>query len=105
MKIKHPARVILPLLVMTAASSWAYGQAMQMPMGEGMMGCPMMDMMGMRGMMGPGSIAAQVEGRLAYVKAEIAITEAQTPAWKQYEDAVRSRTSGMQGMRQEMMVS
>jgi hypothetical protein len=79
---------------------------MQMPMGQGMMGCPMMGIMGeegMPGMIGPGSMAAQVEGRLAYLKAELGITEPQAEAWKQCEDAVRSRTSAMQGMRQEMM--
>ena len=112
MNIRHRARFILPLLVMTAANSSANGQSAQMPMGQGMMGCPMMGMMGqdgmqgmmgMRGMMGPGSMAAQVEGRLAYLKAELGITEVQTPGWKQYEDAVRSRTSAMQGMHQEMM--
>jgi hypothetical protein len=47
----------------------------------------------------PGSIP----GPIAVLKAELAITEAQTPMWKQYEDAVRSQTSAMQGMRQEMM--
>ena len=46
---------------------------------------------------------AQVEGRLAYLKTELGITEPQAEAWKQYEDAVRSRPSAVQGMRQEMM--
>jgi len=58
---------------------------------------------GMPGIMGSGSMAAQVEGRLAYLKAELGITEPQAAVWKQYEDAVRSRTSTIQGMRQEMM--
>ena len=58
----------------------------------------MQGMMGMRGMMGAGSIAVQVEGRLAYLKSELAITEAQTPVWKQHEDAVRSHMSAMHGM-------
>jgi hypothetical protein len=70
---------------------------------QGMMGMGMPGMMGQGMMMGPGSMAPQVEGRLAYLKAELGITEAQATAWKQYEDAVRSRTSAMQGMRQEMM--
>ena len=105
MKMKHPVRVILALIAATVGTSWAYAQ-MQIPMGQDMMGCPMMGMMGqegMQGMMRPGSMAAQVEGRLAYLKAELGITEPQAEAWKQCEDAVRSRTSAMQGMRQEMM--
>ena len=90
----------------------APGQPMQqMPMGHGMMGWPMLGMSGqdgMRGMTGngpmeSGSMATQVESRLVYLKAELGITEAQAAAWKQYEDSVKSRTSPMQGMRQEMM--
>ena len=116
MKIKHLARIILALLVATAAGSWAYAQTMHMPMGQGMMGCPMMGMMGqndMRGMMGMpgmmgqgmmiGGMGPQIEGRLAYLKAELGITEPQAAAWKQYEDAVRSRASAMQSARQDMM--
>jgi hypothetical protein len=116
MKMKHPVRIILALIAATVGTSWGYAQ-MQMPMGQGMMGCPMMGMMGHdempgmigmpgimgQGMMGPASMAAQVEGRLAYLKAELGITEPQAEAWKQYEDAVRSRTSPMQGTHQEMM--
>jgi hypothetical protein len=112
------------LIVAATTTSWAFAQPMpQMPMGQGMMGCPMMGMMGqdgMQGMMGQGmgmgmpgmmgqgmtmggNMGPQVEGRLAYLKAELGITEAQAASWKQYEDAIRSRTSAMQGMRQEMM--
>jgi hypothetical protein len=107
MKTKHSFRIILTVLGATAAGSLAYAQTMQMSTGEGNKGCPMMStmddgMMG-QGMMGSGSTVARVEGRLAFLKAELAITEAQAPTWKQYEDAVRSRTSAMQGMRQDMM--
>lgn len=102
------------LIVAATATSLALAQPMQqMPMGPNMMGmgCPMMGMMrqdGMQGMMNqgmmdPGSMGPQVEGRLAYLKAELGITDAQAAAWKSYEDAIRSRTSAMQGMRQEMM--
>lgn len=110
------------VVVAAATASVAFAQPMQqMPMGQGMMGmmgCPMMGMMGqdgMQGMMGmpammgrgmmmsPAAMGPQVEGRLAYLKAELGITEAQAAAWKQYEDAVRSRTSAMQVTRQEMM--
>jgi hypothetical protein len=111
MKSKGTLRITIGLLVLTAAGSFAYAQTMQMPTTQGTTGCPMMGMMGQdgmpgttgHGMMGPGSMAAQVEGRLAYLKADLAITEAQAPAWKQFEEAVRSRTSAMHDTRQEMM--
>lgn len=91
----------------------------------GMMGggCPMMRMMG-RGMMhqgqmgpgmmrggkmgqgmmrGPARMGAMVEGRLAYLKAALKITDTQEAVWKGYADAVRGRVAVMQGMRQTMM--
>jgi hypothetical protein len=46
---------------------------------------------------------AMVAGRLAYLKDELDITEAQSQAWKAYADAVSSRVEAMQGMRQNMM--
>ena len=76
----------------------------------GMMGggCPMMGMMG-QGMMGGRMMAARqpnmaaiVDGRLAYLKGELAITDAQTEAWNSYAQAVKSRVETMQGMRQGM---
>lgn len=44
-----------------------------------------------------------VEGRLAYLKAELGITEAQVPAWNGYITAVKARLSTMQGAHQAMM--
>ena len=79
----------------------------------GMMGggCPMMGMMmgqgmdgqGMRGPMmgGPGAMGrmarmdALIDGRLAYLKGELQITEAQSNAWDAYADAVRARIDAM----------
>jgi hypothetical protein len=74
----------------------APGAALPMPRGAGSMGMmgsggmsPMMggmgDHMAMMQMMG-----ARTEGRLAFLKTEIAITEAQLPAWNAYADAVRA---------------
>lgn len=78
----------------------------------GMMGgdCPMMGMMGrgkMRhGMMGSrGGMGAMASGRLAYLKAELKITDAQEEAWKGYAEAVKDRVSVMQGMHQGMMTA
>lgn len=76
----------------------------------GMMGggCPTIGMMG-QGMMGQGMMrrqarmGAMVDGRLAYLKGELDITDAQNEAWKGYVDAVKGRVSVMQGMRQDMM--
>ena len=75
-------------------------------------GCPMMgDMVGagrrgpMKGMghrmvMHPGPM---MEARLAYIKADLEITEAQLIAWEGYADAVRAQRSTMGTMREEMM--
>ena len=81
----------------------------------GMMGggCPMMGMMG-QGMMGQGMglgmmggrqarMGAMADGRLAYLKGELNVTEAQTEAWNGYADAVKARVDVMQNMRQTMM--
>jgi hypothetical protein len=87
---------------------------------RGMMGgdCPMMGMMhgremgrGMmrggrmgKGMMGGHArMGAMAEGRLAYLKSELKITDAQQAAWKEYDDAVTDRVGVMQSVRQTMM--
>jgi hypothetical protein len=80
--------------------------------GQDMSGCPMMgDMMGFgrRGMkqgMGHGAMMHSVpmmEGRLAYIKADLEIADAQMAAWDAYANAVRARHATMDGMRAEMM--
>lgn len=81
------------------------GQGM---MGPGMMGYGMQGMMGhgMPGMMGQGMMMAygpMMEGRLAYLKAELAITDAQTEAWNGYVSAAKARATTMQGMHATMM--
>ncbi len=71
-------------------------------------GCPTMSILGSE-RLGHGMMARQtriravVAGRLAYLKDELDITEAQSQAWKAYVDAVNSRVEAMQGMRQNMM--
>ena len=61
--------------------------------GMAMMGCP-----GGIGMMG---MADHIEGRIAFLKAELKITEAQMPPWNAFADALRAnaqmRTTMMQG--------
>ncbi len=63
-----------------------------------MMGGP--DRMGMMGMMG---MADHVEGRIAFLKAELKITEAQTSQWNAFAEALRSNASRMSGMPAIMM--
>jgi hypothetical protein len=75
-----------------------------MPMGpRGMMG--MMDMMAGCPMMGAttdGQASTFIEGRIAFLKAELAITDAQKGAWDAYTDALKRNLQSMQGMGQMM---
>jgi hypothetical protein len=62
-------------------------------MGDGMMAggnSRMMPMMGMRQMMQGGQ---HIEGRLAFVKAELKITSAQEKAWDDFANAVRQASA------------
>jgi hypothetical protein len=81
----------------------------------GMMGMGMMDqmpgrMMGMIGtncqmmeMTGGTDTSAFTEGRIAFIKAELGITDAQKPAWEDYAAALKKNLEGMQATRQTMM--
>jgi hypothetical protein len=78
--------------------------------GQDKSGCPMMGDVGFRrGMkqgMGHGAMMHSVpmmEGRLAYIKADLEITDAQLAAWNAYADAVRARHGTMESMHAEMM--
>jgi hypothetical protein len=80
----------------------------------GMMGgdCPTMGMMGRggwgegrqgHGMMGrQPRMGAMVDGRLAYLKGELEITDAQAAAWEGYASAVKARIDLMKGMHESM---
>ena len=100
------------LVIATAMIGTASAQNQQNP--GGMMGRP--GMMG-PGMMGPGmmgydgsgpgmmhwgpamcsAMASHLEGRLAYTKAELKITEAQESLWNTYAAAARENTKTMVG--------
>lgn len=69
--------------------------------GKAMMDCSMMG----KGMMAKGMMHARpmMEARLAYIKADLEITEAQTKAWEGYAAAVRARHTAMEGMHADMM--
>ena len=66
----------------------------------GMMG--MMRGGGMMGMM-ESCGAAYSEGRIAFLKAELAITDQQKGVWEAYAAAIKKNLEGMQGMRATMM--
>ena len=70
-----------------------------MPM-AGMLGdsgnIPTMAMMQM--MMGQNGMAGHVEGRIAFIKAELKITDAQQPLWAAVAEAMRANAKGMADM-------
>jgi len=66
----------------------------EMPMMRG--GGPM----GMRGMMG---MADHAEGRIAFLKTELKITDAQMPQWNAFAEALRANARRMSGMHETMM--
>lgn len=83
----------------TPSTPAAKQQAMQMPMGPGMMGpgkgiggSPM----GMSGV-------DRVEGRIAFLRAELKITEQQTAVFNEFADAVRAGAKRHNEMRQHRM--
>src|SRR3954466_13590011 len=50
----------------------------------------------------PEDVAATVQKRLAYIKAELAISENQSAAWKDYADAALQTSESMQSDHQAM---
>jgi hypothetical protein len=74
------------------------GQGM---MGQGMMGAP--GMMGQDGVGGMRMVGEHVEGRLAFLKAELKITDAQLPQWNAFAEAMRDSAKAMQDMQGGMM--
>jgi hypothetical protein len=78
---------------------WGMGHpGMQRGMGYGMMrGCPMM--------FGTGDGATYTDGRLAFLKAELGITDAQKSAWDAYAAALRKNLENMQAMHATMRQS
>jgi hypothetical protein len=69
-----------------------------------MRGMPMMGMMQMMRMMGPGMAGIDhVEGRIAFLRTELKITEAQTSAWNVFADALRTNAKKLGEARGLMM--
>jgi len=74
-----------------------YGPGMMGNYGLGMMGaCPMM------GATRDGKIATFAEGRIAFLKAELGITDAQKSVWDAYAETIKGNLRNMQGMWQTM---
>jgi hypothetical protein len=72
----------------------------RMGMGPGMAGPGMMDGAMMPMMMGAGP--KHTEGRLAFIKTELKITDPQMPQWNAFADAVRANATAMTDMRRAM---
>lgn len=73
------------------------GTSVSMPMmgGQQMGGMPMMGMMRMT--IGQ-STTGHIEGRIAFLKAELKITDAEMPLWNAVADAIRGTAKDMAGM-------
>jgi LTXXQ motif family protein len=50
-------------------------------------------------------MASDIEGRIASLKTELKITDAQAPAWNRFADALRATAGSMNEMYQQMMQS
>jgi hypothetical protein len=100
----HPATAATPQATPPASQTTARGQ-------EGMMGnMPMLNMMNMMGMMsmmggGPAGMATidRVEGRIAFLRTELKITDAQTNAWNEFGDALRTSAKKLGDVRTSMI--
>jgi hypothetical protein len=74
-----------------------------------MMGNNMMDMMQMMGMMHTGGMGGMamidhVEGRIAFLRTELKITDAQNAAWNTFADALRANAKSVAEVRASMMM-
>lgn len=76
------------------------GQPGMMP--GGMMGPGMMPMMSMMAAMEQMMAPEHVEGRIAFLRTELAITEAQLPLWNAFAEALRVNARGMASMMGDM---
>ncbi len=94
------------LMALPLAASAQTNDPSQQPQGRAMMGAGAMPMMGGGGMMGQGMAQRMmfdhVEGRVALLKAELKITDAETPAWNGFADAVRAQAKTLGDLQQAM---
>jgi len=100
----HPGSPMTPGRPMAPAANAPGMPPMDMAkmMADGMGGKPPM----MAGMMGGGGAMmppGHIEGRIAFLKAELAITDAQAPQWDSYAATMRTNSKGMQDAMAKMM--
>jgi LTXXQ motif family protein len=88
----HPAET-----APAASAAGMPGAGMGGPGGMPMTGMMRM-MMGQDGMGGMAMMAKHVEGRLAFLKTELKITDAQLPLWNAVADAMRANAKSMSEM-------
>jgi hypothetical protein len=98
------------LAIAAAGAAFAQGQMPGMGMMDrGMMGGNMMGMMRMMRMMAEcpmmmgGDTASYADGRVAFLKAELAITDSQKDAWDAYAAVLTKNLQGMQATRAAMI--
>ncbi|QEL26401.1 hypothetical protein FQV39_04775 [Bosea sp. F3-2] len=85
-----------------AATPGMAGGGMRDMMGAGPMGMMRGNAMGMMGLM---MAPERIEGRIAFLRAELKITDAQQPLWNSFAEALRSNARDMMGGMQQMMAS
>ena len=73
-----------------------YGSGMTFGPGMMMGGCPMI------GTTTDGQTSTFTEGRIAFLRAELGITDAQKAVWDAYAEAIKGNLQSMQGMWQTM---
>jgi LTXXQ motif family protein len=104
----HPAQAATPAPPASQPATGGMGMMNMMGGGASMMN--MMDMMrtmGMMGMAGAGmggmATIDRVEGRIAFLRTELKITEAQTSAWNAFAEALRANAKKVGEVRGSMM--
>lgn len=80
------------------AGPGAMPEMMRDMMSGGMMGPGMMSMMAMMASMGEMMAPEHIEGRIAFLRTELRITEQQQPLWDAFAEALRANARGMTGM-------
>jgi hypothetical protein len=102
--------LILALAASPVLAAETEAEPQQPTASAAMPGCMMPEAEGgmamMRMMMGQGGMpmmAKHIEGRLAFLKAELKITDAQLPFWNAFAQAMRDDASTMQAMPHPMM--
>ena len=105
----HPQQSAVPAAAQPAPSQTQQGMGPSQDMmgGSGMMNMMsgnMMQMMGSRqcGMGGMGTID-RVEGRIAFLRTELKITDTQSPAWNAFAETLRNNAKSLGEVRASMM--